>query len=378
MRVALSFPGCHRRGGVERVMLECANFLQARGHETHAYAIDWDHESLHPQVVQHNIAVRAHAYIPRLFGYLQQSRREIQQLKPAPHVTGGFGIEAPPGGVVWMQSVHRAWLEISGQQRTWKGRLRQRLNLSHPVILSLEKSCLGGRRYKQVVALSAQVKSDIMRFYGVPSEDIHIIPNGYTPAEFNVRDSLGRRGAMRSELGYGDADRVVVFVANELERKGFAPLLRAIGSLNDPRLHLLAVGRLNATTYAAEIEQLGMRSRVRFTGPTSEVARYYSAADLFALPTQYEAWGLVIVEAMACGLPVLTSRLAGAAIAVEEGRTGALLDNPQDAQEIASKLGFLLAQGPFEREAISVSVRPYAWDQVLLKYEDLLSTCARL
>jgi len=115
---------------------------------------------------------------------------------------------------------------------------------------------------------------------------------------------------------------------------------------------------------------------VQFTGPSSEVADYYAAADVFALPTQYEAWGLVIVEAMASGLRVLTSRLAGAAVAVDEGRTGQLLDDPADVPEIATKLQMLLnADGPSPEE-ISASVAKYEWAQVLRGYESILAECA--
>ena len=177
---------------------------------------------------------------------------------------------------------------------------------------------------------------------------------------------------MRAELGYDVDAQVVIFVANELERKGFGPLLRAIRRLQDPNVYLLAVGRLNPQAYAEEIEQLGLTSRVRFTGPSSDVASYYAAADVFALPTQYEAWGLVIVEALACGLPVLTSRLAGAAAVVQEGMTGLLLDNPNDPAEIAAKLRPLLDGLPASAAQIEASVSDYSWPNILRRYEQHL------
>jgi UDP-glucose:(heptosyl)LPS alpha-1,3-glucosyltransferase len=184
------------------------------------------------------------------------------------------------------------------------------------------------------------------------------------------------RPSVRSELGYKAADHVVVFAANEFERKGFEPLLRAIALLSDRRVHLLAVGRLNPATYERRISHLGLSDRVRFTGPTNEVARYYAAADVFALPTQYEAWGLVVIEAMACGLPVLTSRLAGAAIAVQEGHGGYLLDDPRSSEEISLKLRRLLDARHASHQCIAESVAAYAWPRVLLDYERVLMECA--
>jgi UDP-glucose:(heptosyl)LPS alpha-1,3-glucosyltransferase len=376
MRVALSFPGCHRRGGVERIMVECANFLQERGHETHVYATDWDETVLNSSVIRHHVPARNRPSIMRLITYARESRRAMERQRPAPDVAGGYGVLSPSKGVVWVQSVHRAWLEISSSQRDFKGRMKQKLNLAHPLILAMERDYFGGRRYRKLIALSEQVKADLMRFYQVPAEDIVIIPNGFSPTEFSLDRRDEYRDAMRQQLGYRESDRVVIFAANELERKGFGPLLRAIAGLGDENIHLLAVGRLDSTAYAAEIHRLGMSGRVRFPGSTGEVAKYYAAADVFALPTQYEAWGLVIVEAMACGLPALTSRLAGAAVAVREKETGDLLDDPRDAAEIATRLKPLLAGAHASRETIADSVAEYAWPCVLLRYEDLLERCA--
>ncbi|MEA3212764.1 MAG: UDP-glucose:(heptosyl)LPS alpha,3-glucosyltransferase [Chthoniobacter sp.] len=376
MKIALTFPGCHRRGGVERVMLECANFLATRGHETHAFANQWEVSSIRPEVVRHTVPSRRLPSALRLPLFARESRSAICALAPRADVIASFGVAAPPGSVVWMQSVHAAWLKISQRSRPFWGRCRQRLNPFHPVVLAMEQRLLGGKRYRKVIALSEQVRSDIVRFHGVPESDIIVVPNGFSSAEFNPVRGVSNRARMRATLGYLPENKVVVFVANELDRKGFTPLLRAIASLRDSRVHLLAVGRLDPSQCRGTIASLGMSERVKFTGPSNEVADFYAAADVFALPTQYEAWGLVIVEAMASGLRVLTSRLAGAAVAVDEGRTGQLLDDPADVTEIAGKLRCLLEEDGPSPEEISASVARYEWAQVLQGYESILAQCA--
>lgn len=372
MKVSLSFPGAHRRGGIERVVLECADFLASRGHETHLFASDWDRERLGERVCIHAIPLPRRGSVPRTFLYARRARRALDAQTPPAQVHASFGVLSPPGGVMWVPSVHKAWLEVSGRQRGLRGRLKQRLNLLHPLLLALEHNAFARRRYKRLVALTAQVKADLVRLYHVPPADIDILPNGYAPAEFNWARAEAQRADMRAELGYGAGDTVVIFVANELERKGFGPLLRAVAGLDDPRVHLLAVGRLSAQAYAPEIARLGMARRVQFPGPSGDVARYYAAADLFALPTQYEAWGLVIVEALACGLPVVTSRLAGAALTVREGENGLLLDDPNDPAEITAALRRLLAAGPRRSENIAASVLAYTWPHVLAQFEQIL------
>ncbi len=371
MKIALSFPGCHRRGGVERVMLEAANFLESRGHETHVFASEWD-ETLHAGVVRHEIAPHAKSSSKKVTQFIAASHPALKAMQPPPDGVGSFGVLAPPNSVVWMQSVHRAWLEISRRERDWKGRLKQKLNPFHGLILRLEREQLQGRHYAHVVALTDVVKQDIMRFYGVPDEDITVIPNGFAPQEFNVERRHMERDPMRRKLGFAPDDKVVIFVANELERKGFGPLLEAVASLHDNRVHVLAVGRLNPAECQAQISRLNLDKQVHFTGPSSDVASFYAASDVFALPTQYEAWGLVIVEAMACGLPVLTSRLAGAAIAVRERCSGYLLDQPRDADEIAGKLRLLLDGVHASPEEIADSVIEYSWSQILPRYEEVL------
>lgn len=375
LRIALSFPGCHRRGGIERVVLESANFLQGQGHDVHLYTADWDRDALDSRVHVHPILLPAYGSLPRLLSYARQSPRALAEQQPPADVHAAFGVQSPPGGVMWVPSVHQAWLEVSRRQRDWRGRLKQKANLNHPVLLAMERQYFAERRYRKLIALTDQVKSDLMRLYGVPSEDIAVLPNGYSPTEFTAARTAGQRASMRGKLGYAEDDKVVIFVANELERKGFGPLLRAVAQSKDPRLRLLAVGRLDSQRYASEISRLGMADRVQFTGPSNDVALYYAAADLFALPTQYEAWGLVIVEALACGLPVVTSRLAGAAITVQEGETGNLLDDPNDPAEIAAKMQPLLDEPRVSAETIEQSVRHYSWPNILSRYERHLTEC---
>ena len=378
MKAAIAFPGCYRKGGVERVMLETSNYLARRGHETHAFAAEWepDVSLIASALHRHTIPLGSRGYLPRLAGFLRESRRQIAQLTPPADVCAGFGIEAPLNSVVWMQSVHRAWIEISKSGSSLPVRVKQRLNPAHPVILTLERNRFRQRQYAHVVALSDVVKADLQRFYGVPGADITVIPNGYSPAEFNTTHRNAMRAEMREKLGISPREKAIVFVANELERKGFRPLLAAMASLNNSHVKLIAVGRLNAGSCTQQIKDLGLENRVLWTGPTSTVADYYAAADVFALPTRYEAWGLVIVEAMAAGLPVVTSALAGAAVAVKNQETGILLENPANPAEIAAALASALDGDLVSPDEISASVLPYQWDNVLKTYEGVLGRAA--
>ena len=377
MRIAMCFQSCHRRGGIERVVLETANFLAGRGHDVHLFAHDWDASLLHPAVQCHPVRVLEHAPgLIQMLAYALFSRRTLAAMDPAPDVVGVFGIQCP-SGVLWVPSVHGAWLRICRENRSFLGRLKQRCNPFHAVTLALDRFYFQQRRYTKLLALTEDVRADLMSLYKVPKEDIKILPYGYAENEFSIEARKKHRVRVRKELGYADSDRVVIFVANESKRKGFAPLLRAVASLEDTRVHILAVGRLDPAECREEIARLGYTDRVHFTGPSGDVAPLYSAADVFALPTQYEAWGLVIIEAMACGLPVVTSRLAGAAVAVREGETGRLVNNPSDSREIADALRPMLDGKHVTAEEISASVADYKWPSIFDRYEEALAASAK-
>ncbi len=373
MKIALTFPWFHRRGGVERVVVECAAFLAGRGHAVSVVASQFDDGCLPAGVTA--VRVAGGDGVLGLHRFATAAGRALAELKPDAH--GSFGVVCPPGGVLWVQAVHAAWLDTSRRLRGPLGRLKQRANPLHPYVLHRERYSLAARRYAGVVALTPAVKADLHRFYAVPDGDVTVLPNGFNPAEFHPGRRAAERDTVRAELGYAAADRVVVFVANELERKGFGPLVRAVARLADPAVRLLAVGKLDPRAYAAEIDALGLSARVRYAGPSADVGRFYAAADAFALPTQYEAWGLVIVEALAAGLPVLTSRLAGAAVAVDPGRTGRLLNDPADVAEIRGGLEAVLSI-PTSPADIAATVRAYAWPALLGRYEALLLASAGL
>jgi len=366
MKVGLSYPGFHRRGGVERVFYECAKFLANHGHDVTVFASEWESECL--PVTYERVQRRAGPSFSRPLSFFRECTRRMNA--KSFDVRSAFGSECPIGGVFWAQSVHKAWLDRVKKFRAPMsyGRWKQRLNPLHPVLLHLEKRHFSERRHGKVIALTPEVKSDLQHFYEVPDEKIVVIPNGVSLEEFNVARCANMRSQVREELGYGDRDRVVIFVANETERKGLLPLVRAVSSLQDGTIKVLAVGRLNPNS-------IGQMGNVKFVGPASDVARYFAAADMFALPTQYEAWGLVIIEALACGLPVVVSRLAGASVAVEEGVTGELLDEPRDESEIATKLLRILDRSNAGRDRIASTIEHYSWNSVLSRYEQTLAEC---
>jgi UDP-glucose:(heptosyl)LPS alpha-1,3-glucosyltransferase len=376
MQIAVSSTDFNLVGGAERVALEAANWLARAGHEVTAYGVRIDRKALDGAVRVHQIDVPAKLDVLTGFGFRRRAAAAIQADRPDVH--GAFCGLSPLGGVFWVPVVSRVGYDLLLSRRSTIGRLPVRLNPFHRGRLWLERSMLAPGGCAKLLALTERVKSDIVGVYGVPAGDIGVLAPGFDPQTFNPERRQRSRVEARARFGYGDEDRVLLFVGNELERKGFDVVLEAVGLLQDPTVKLLGAGHVapDAEAYKSQIERLGLTDRLQWVGSSSDVALLHAAGDAFVLPTRYEPWGLVIVEALGSGLPVVTSQVAGAAIAVADGETGRLLGDPEDPAELAGALRWALSGEAADAQAIAASVLEYTWSQVIARYECVLSAVA--
>lgn len=378
MKIGLTFPGCHRRGGVERVIYECAGFLAGRGHDVTVFANEWDRADNTRGVRYRHVPARR---VPGFLYGRSFSRHCTRALASSGlDVFNTHGVVCPADGVHWVHSVHRAWLERCREFRPpWSfGRFRQRVNPLHPVLLRMEEAHFRRRRYRRLLATTEVVRDDLERLYDVPPEDVTIIPNGFAPAEFNPQRRTERRAAMRAKLGLRDDEVALLFVANELARKGYGTILEALRQGGPGRFRVLVVGRVSEKQTMREARRHGLTEQITYCGPTGDVSAFHAAADAFVLPTQYEAFALAILEALGSGLPVVTTRIPGAMNAIRPGVNGYLIDDPRDGEQLRAKLDLLLddehrawlsAQAP-------ATVAHHHWPVLLTRYEEVLQSCA--
>lgn len=368
----LVFPAAHRRGGVERVVWEHARWF---GSEEDVEFVGYRFDD--PELVERLRLTTPAA--PRRQGprALRQAMASAVDASPRVRRSISFGVNSPPSAMVNVGSVHRRWVERGGPVQVGRWTIppaTRRVMPRHRTLLDLERRYFLSSKIERFVAVSSNVAEDLAEFYKVGGDRIAVVPNGFSDADFNLARRDGERESARRALGLSDHHVGLLFVANELHRKGFGPLLRALAASSDERLQLDVVGAVDPRPYVSLMERLGVSSRVRFHGPTGDVARFMCAADLFVLPTQYEAFGLVLIEALACGLPVITSRDAGASHAVEMGRNGYLLESPHDVEELTALLGHACERTTLERlqQGAAGSVDHLTWDRVLPRVRELL------
>ena len=372
--VVLAFPECHKRGGVERIMYECGDFLAKRNHNVQILANKVDlNLSVLPNVTVRETNVTKTAWFLNGLKYYITASRQLRKLNY--DVLNTHGCVAPVGGVPWVQSVHRAWLEVSQSLRPNQyQRVRQRLNPLHPILLMLEREHFFKRQYSKVIVTTTAVQSDLERLYNVPRNHVEVVPNGFNPSEFNLENRFSKRSTIRTQYGITDDTFVLLFAANELERKGFYTLVRAMSHLREAKVIVLVVGRYEIAEAQKVVNGHQMSNQIRLCGSTSNIAEFHSAADAFVLPTKYEAFCLAILEALGSGLPVITTRVPGAYNAIVERVNGLLLDNPEDEVGLAGCIRNLLDgfQDGYHAKDIAQTVERYHWPSVLLKYEQIL------
>ncbi|MFC4160494.1 glycosyltransferase family 4 protein [Chitinimonas lacunae] len=222
--------------------------------------------------------------------------------------------------------VHREWLRQRGRALSGWQRLSQRFNPYHYYAAFAERRMFQSPRLRAVICNSKMVRDEICEWFDFDPARLHVIYSGIDAETFHPDRARERRQALRSALGIGPDTATLVYVGSGFERKGVATCLHAL-ALAGGDTRLLVVGHdKKAARYQALAARLGVAGRVHFAGAQKQVIDWYGAADALFLPTLYDPFPNVALEAFACGLAVLTSTKSGAAEFVLEGQNGFVRD----------------------------------------------------
>jgi len=331
-------------GGAETTLGYLARGLAAAGHEVVVYGAAGEaqaQEALGPGI----------SYVPvpvwggktgRLITYALNTRRLLK----SSGVQVVFSLERTLFQQVYRagDGCHREWLNRRAPFLSPLARAAQRLSLFHQVMLGLEKRLFTDPALKRVIANSRQVREEIIRHYRLDPAKIKIIYNGLDHEKFKLLPKESRP-ALLARLSAPAGAKIVLFVGSGFGRKGLAYLFEAFGGLTDKDALLWVVGKGAAAPYQRLADRLGFAHRVRFWGPQAEVAPFYQAARVLALPTLYDPCSNVVLEALGCGTPVVTTAANGAAEFLTPGQNGEILDKPDDITGLRQALTAYLARG---------------------------------
>ena len=336
------------RGGLERWTWRFAAELLNRGHEVHVVAKRFAEQTRDLPIVAHPIEGAGSRP-----AFAEAAQAKLLGLAPDVIHDMGCGwycdVFHPHGGS-WASLTQRKLLLVP----PWKRPLKRSVDRLLPRQREFRRLLL--RQYvdngQLLVALSRTVADDFRQFHGVPSQRIRIVYNGVDTQRFSPEGRARFRQLVRRRLGIADETVVALIVAHNFHLKGVPTLLRAMVRLAArrlgrqfncrPNMHLIVVGGKHLRPWRRMAARLRIDPMVSFVGPQDETAPYYAAADLYVHPTLYDTCSLVVLEAAASGLPVITTRLNGVSELLTHGVDSLLTFDPTDANELAQQMRLLL------------------------------------
>jgi UDP-glucose:(heptosyl)LPS alpha-1,3-glucosyltransferase len=373
MRLAIIRQRYTPYGGAERFIEHALEALLERNVAISLYTREWPQTNLHlmePQIVDP-------FYLGRLWrdwGFARAVCRKIDRTKPDlvqshERLTCCDIFRAGDG-------VHAVWLEERQKEATALRRLALAASPYHRYVTRMERRLLQSPSLAAVVCNSAMVRDEIKSRFGVPDAKLHLIYNAVDSDAFSPA-LRSDRAATRARLGITDDAVVFLLVGSGYERKGVATLLDAMREL-PPSAHLIVVGRESRMdAYVQRAARAGVANRVTFAGPQKDPKPHYGAADAFVLPTLYDPLPNAAMEAMACGMPVITSTKSGAAELVSGAEAGFVCAS-RDVAALAAHMralmdGALRARlGANARNAMLPFTPPAMTLQLVLLYKALL------
>ncbi len=345
------------RGGCETYIADLARRLVADGHELHLYACRWDTDALPAGIRFHPLAVpRGPRFLrPWWFGRACLRALDEHDVTVGFDKTWGQDVLYPQGGLHAASADHNL-LKYSNSWIRCLAWTAKQFDAAHWSYRLLERWQYGGPQPPLVVVISRMVRDHFQRYYRVSSDDLRLVHVSIDPGRFARPDRLRRRLEWRQRWGVSPEETVGLFVAMNYRLKGLEPLLHAVRRIDSHRwFRLLVVGSSRTRPYERLARRLGITERVRFLGPRRDVENCYFAADFLVHPTFYDPCSLVVLEALACGLPVITTRYNGAAELMNPPREGFVIDDPHDHEVLARRIQEMLE--PARRQACAQAAR---------------------
>ena len=351
MRVAVVFHDFHLEGSLPRERVLLARGLIDEGVEVHCYT-NPDTRGVEPAGVQfHDVrptrrssgrvghAVECGTFARKATALLREHRARYDVIDVA-------------GTSAWEHDVIRAHAVLLSEQRRWPerggktfraARARARAaHILHPhlgVARVTQLLQLKPGKYSRVVAVTEEVRQDLQRVHGVPGWAIQVVA---PPIE--LPNPAGTPSVnLRRRLGVGAREQLALFVGHDFKAKGLDDAIEAVA--RSPATHLAVVGGGQELPFRAVADRLGAGNRVHFLGVTSEPNRFFEEADVFLLPTRQDVWGTTVIEAMAAGVPVITTAVAGAAAEVSRTGAGLVVENGSPTALADALMSFLEAPG---------------------------------
>jgi UDP-glucose:(heptosyl)LPS alpha-1,3-glucosyltransferase len=346
MHLALNFQRVDpARGGAETYVADLCRHLVQSGHRVDLYAESWADGALAPQVNAIPVAATGRTRMERLLTFARNSELALRNASHDCSIgfvnTWFHDVIIPQGGV------HAGSLAANAQRFSPLlqplYRTSKKLNPSYWVHRLIEQRQYDPGRQPRVIAVSDMVKRHLEQYHRVPLHRIYVVPNAIDPTRLQVSQPGALRCAFRNRLGLEPNQLLGLFAGHNFALKGLGPLLDALAARRRQNhaarpIHLLVCGGGDTVSYGRLARRLGLGEMVHFVGFYPNVEDCYWSSDFFVQPTYYDPCSLVVMEALSCGLPVITTASNGASELLENGREGYVVSGPSARDELIAAL----------------------------------------
>jgi len=349
MKIAVIRMECsYRKGGAERYAANLCKTLAEAGHHVWVLAETFD-PAIHPAIIHIPIKVNHATSSSCGKSFHENSQKALSGLDA--DAVLALSRSFPADAFRVSDPLHRFWMKIRYPGKIH--RFIQELNPRHRTILSLESAILDPANTRWIITNSQLSKDLIREYYTVPAERIQVIYNGVDLTQFQPASARPK----------SDEAVRLLFVGQDFKRKGLAAVIDALAGVRSAGFtcQLRVIGRDNPAPYRKQAARLGIAEQVTFEGASQKIQTAYQAADLFVFPTLYDPFANVCLEALACGLPVLTTTTNGASEIITEGEDGYVIDpSAALAQRITETIVKFHQLPPDQRDAMRENARSKA------------------
>ena len=375
--------------GGESYLVWLAQELSRRGHDVHVFAIEAEKDPAASYQV-HLIPVLRWPRSLRMLSFLFNSGRLVR--RDAFDIVHGVGLTLAmnvfnPHGGVEQAYLRQEFRSISNRfYYLWRW-VRQYLSLEHHVTLWIQRRQYLSPRVKRIIAISQMIKRNIAENYGPVVEKVTVVFNSVDLDRFHPRNRDLHRTEKRSALDIPSDTVVLLFVGNNYRLKGLEPLMAAVGLLRRKYptrpIRLLVAGRGQVARYRRKARRLGVADLVLFLGSVKHIEQYYAASDIYVHPTFYDSCSLTVLEALASGLPVVTTRFNGAADAIVSEDGGRVIEDPANVNDLEESIAHYFDEGirtkarTITRQWMEQVPPGYNMEQTLRVYDEVVREAER-
>ncbi len=330
------------RGGAEQYVHDLSRRLAEDGHEVHIFTMT----SREPGGINPRIHILRCGRRPRFLKILRFAARSRKAVRGR-----GFDI-VHSFGRTWGMDIFQP---LGGSQMA--GLIGNIRSIDNPVgrglkiltyLSSLRKLTyfyverVQMREAKIVIAISAMVKRHLLRYSGLEEKKVRIVRNGVDLHRFHPGNREKFRKETREKLGLAEDEMMVIFVAHNFRLKGLQTLIRVLAELKGSQpghsFRIAVLGSGKVRKFVSRARKLGVADELIFIGADEDTPRFYAAADISVHPSYYDPSALVVLEAMASGLPVITTNYCGTSEIIREGREGFIVPTPGDIALLAGRI----------------------------------------